>query len=168
MELTTLTYRDSKWQAEFPPLDSKQTLVLVFGAPEFRDHPEPVEQIARTYPNSVVIGCSTSGEIFDEEIHDNSLSVAIVKFDHARLEYAESHVQSSGDSFFAGQDIATRLFKPDLRGIIVLSEGIHINGSELVRGMNSIVPESVVVTGGLAGDGPRFERTWVLRKGCVE
>jgi hypothetical protein len=168
MELTTLSYRDSKWQAEFPPLDSKQTLVLVFGAPEFRDHPEPVEQIARKFPHSVVIGCSTSGEIFDEEIHDNSLSVAIVKFDHARLEYAESHVQSSGDSFFAGQDIAARLFKPDLRGILVLSEGIHINGSELVRGMNSIVPESVVVTGGLAGDGPRFERTWVLRKGCVE
>jgi hypothetical protein len=168
MELTTLAYHDSKWQGEFPPLDSKQTLVIVFGAPEFRDQPEPVEAIARAYPNSVVIGCSTSGEIFGEEIRDNSLSAAIVKFEHARLEYAESHVQSSGDSFFAGQDIATRLFKPDLRAILVLSEGIHINGSELVRGMNSIVPESVVVTGGLAGDGDRFQRTWVLRKGCVE
>jgi hypothetical protein len=37
-----------------------------------------------------------------------------------------------------------------------------VNGSELVRGLNSKVSPSVVVTGGLAGDGDRFRRTWVL------
>jgi hypothetical protein len=34
-----------------------------------------------------------------------------------------------------------------------------------VRGLNAILPSSVVVTGGLAGDGDRFERTWVIRDG---
>jgi len=44
----------------------------------------------------------------------------------------------------------------------VLSDGLQVNGSELVRGMNSILPASVTVTGGLAGDGDRFKRTWVI------
>lgn len=168
MELATLTYRDSKWSQDFPPLDSRQTLIVVFGAPEFADQPGPLADLAAAYPNSTIIGCSTSGEIHGELILDMSLSVGIAKFEHTRLDIAEARLEADGDSFFAGQDIAFRLIKPDLRGVLVLSEGIHINGSELVRGMNSILPESVVVTGGLAGDGDRFQRTWVLRKGKIE
>jgi hypothetical protein len=37
-----------------------------------------------------------------------------------------------------------------------------VNGSELVRGLNANLESSVVVTGGLAGDGDRFKDTWVL------
>ena len=47
-----------------------------------------------------------------------------------------------------------------LKAIFILSEGLDVNGSELVRGINSVVPVDVVVTGGLAGDGPRFQQTW--------
>jgi hypothetical protein len=43
----------------------------------------------------------------------------------------------------------------------VLSDGLLVNGSELVRGLNASVPATVVVTGGLAGDGAKFHRTWV-------
>lgn len=145
------------------------TLVLIFGAPEFIDQPAALDELAAAYPKSTIIGCSTSGEIYGESIHDKSLSVGIVKFEHTRLDYAESRIHTvGGDSFFAGQELAHKLIKPDLRGILVLSEGIHINGSELVRGLNSILPETIVVTGGLAGDGDRFQRTWVLRRGKIE
>jgi hypothetical protein len=51
----------------------------------------------------------------------------------------------------------------------VLSDGIAVNGSELVRGMTSALPDSVTVTGGLSGDGSRFDRTFVIaRSGPVE
>jgi len=40
-----------------------------------------------------------------------------------------------------------------------------VNGTELVRGLSSVLPSSVVVTGGLAGDGDRFVRTWVIVDG---
>jgi hypothetical protein len=46
--------------------------------------------------------------------------------------------------------------------MFVLSDGLMINGSELVRGIHSAVAPDVVVTGGLAGDGERFDRTWVI------
>ncbi len=49
--------------------------------------------------------------------------------------------------------------------MLVLSDGHYVNGSRLVSGLNAVLPDSVVVTGGLAGDGDRFERTWVLKDG---
>lgn len=168
MELATVLYRDSKWEKPLPALDSKETLVLVFGAPEFGAKPEVFADITKAYPTSVILGCSTSGEIYGDSIHDASLSVGVVKFEHSTLAIAESRLTSTEDSFFTGQEIATQLYKPGLVAVFVLSEGVHVNGSELVRGLNSILPERTIVTGGLAGDGPRFEKTWVLRKGQPE
>src|SRR6185369_1882648 len=43
-----------------------------------------------------------------------------------------------------------------------ISDGVSVNGSDLLRGINAVVPPSVVVTGGLAGDGANFKETWVI------
>jgi hypothetical protein len=42
----------------------------------------------------------------------------------------------------------------------VLSEGLQVNGTELVAGFRDALPASVTVTGGLAGDGTRFGQTF--------
>ncbi len=68
----------------------------------------------------------------------------------------------------AGEMLAHQLYEPGLRSVLVLSDGISVNGSALVRGLNAILPDSVVVTGGLAGDGERFGRTWVIKDGVPE
>jgi hypothetical protein len=78
---------------------------------------------------------------------------------------ASATVQGSEESYAAGKTIAEHLHKPDLKGVLILSDGSHVNGSELVRGFNAILPEQVVVTGGLAGDGDRFARTWTVVDG---
>src|SRR5574341_2169115 len=96
MELATLTYQDSKWSQAFPSLDSRQTLVIVFGAPEFIDQPAALEELAAAYPTSTIIGCSTSGEIYGESIQDTSLSVGVVKFEHTRLDYGEARIHRDG------------------------------------------------------------------------
>ncbi|HKZ28446.1 MAG TPA: FIST C-terminal domain-containing protein, partial [Acidimicrobiia bacterium] len=53
----------------------------------------------------------------------------------------------------------------DLAGVLVLSDGLHVNGSELVRGISGRFGSNVPVTGGLAADGDRFEHTWVIVDG---
>ena len=70
---------------------------------------------------------------------------------------------SPNDSYAAGRAIAAQLKQPSLRGVLVLSDGLNVNGSELVKGLNDTLGEAVVVTGGLAGDGTHFKRTWVLK-----
>jgi len=152
--------------AGFPPWDSPSTLVLVFGAAGRIDDPGPLAELLRAYPTSHVIGCSTSGEIHETSVDDDSLSVAVCRFAYTRLRSTGAEVgPEAGDSARAGRDIAASLMDDDLKSVLVISDGIRVNGAELVRGMNEVFPPSVVVTGGLAGDGDRFRRTWVIAQG---
>lgn len=164
MKLETFRFHGSSgWSVDpFPPLDSPNTLVIVFGAPSFFDDARAIDQVVNAYPNGRVVGCSTSGEIYDQEVHDESLSVAVVRFERTEVRDTSAAVTSADDSFAAGERLARDLVRDDLRGVLILSDGLNVNGSELVRGVNSVLPEDVVVTGGLAGDGDRFQRTWVI------
>jgi hypothetical protein len=53
------------------------------------------------------------------------------------------------------------LSQDKLVSVFVISEGSFINGSELVAGFNAVNPNNIPVTGGLAGDAARFEKTQV-------
>lgn len=165
MEVHTLGYDPKKhWPAKNRPrVDSRRTLVLLFGSSSFLESPDPLSELIDEYRESVVIGCSTAGEILGTQIFDESVSAAIVRFDQTDLRMASAPARSAEDSFAAGRQVAWQLNDARLKGIFVLSDGLHVNGSELVRGLNSEVSPSVVVTGGLAGDGDRFRRTWVLQ-----
>ena len=167
MKLETFTHSKKQgWSVrQFPALDSDQTLVLVFGAKFYCDSSDVIGELADAYPNSHVVGCSTSGEIFDSSLSDGTLSVAVAAFEGTTLK-----------SDFSGRSVRGRLAcgrpgdrprppRRTLRGILVLSDGLNVNGSELINGLNSVLPESVVVTGGLAGDGDRFQTTWVISGG---
>src|SRR5689334_3837727 len=164
MKVHSLSYTaKSGWSVKpLPALDSERTLVLVFGAPEFMDSPAPIAEVVKAYPHTHLVGCSTSGEIAGTEVHDKSLSVAVIQFDSTRLATGSAPVSKPEDSFSAGKAIAEQLKQPDLKAVFIVSEGSHVNGSELVRGFNSVLPKTVVITGGLAGDGDRFQRTWVV------
>ncbi len=167
MQIESFTYNQrGGWSIpQFPALDSEQTVVMVFGASEFRDAPEPLRELADAYPKAHLIGCSSAGEIYGASVFDESLSVCVVRFDSTRVASAFAPCAAAMHSFTAGQSLAQALAHPDLRGVFILSDGLHVNGSELVKGVNTILPESVLVTGGLAGDGNRFGQTWVLKDG---
>lgn len=169
MKLETLYFKDgSGWSTNtFPDLDSEQTLIIVFADPKFINHAEPIQELAAHYPNSKMIGCSSAGEIIGSSILDNGLSVAICKFEKTIIKTVTVPIESSDDSFISGKKIATHLDKNDLCGIFVLSEGININGSELALGLNSIHNKNVIITGGLAGDGSQFKKTWMISNGKI-
>jgi hypothetical protein len=170
LKLQTFSYSAvAGWSVEpLPDLDSEDTLVIVFGAPQLEELQEPLNRLVAAYGRSHVIGCSTAGEIFGTELTDNSLSVAVARFDHGtRVATAAASVASQDESFAAGESIARQLQDPSLRGVLLFSDGLNVNGSELVRGLNLVLPNDVVVTGGLAGDGSRFQRTWVMHEGAA-
>jgi hypothetical protein len=157
--------RAGTWSAPLPDLDSPRTLVLVFGASELLDDRAPLEALRAHYPNSVIAGCSTAGEIHDATVHDRSLAVSITRFARTDVRLAVERI-GPDDGFGVGQRLATALARhAALRGMIVLADGLAINGSELARGLNAVVGGTVPVVGGLAGDGTRFARTWAIGGG---
>lgn len=160
----------SGWTPALPTaLDGPTTLVLAFAAPEWRDAPQVLAELAAAFPRSVLLGCSTSGEIRGTEVHDASISLAVARFDHTELRYASTDILGAADSHAAGARLAAALTgpdaPPDLRAVFMLSDGLGVNGTPLVDGLSQGLPAGVLVTGGLAGDGSRFERTWVLEGG---
>ena len=156
------------WSGALPELDSDQTLVLAFGSPSVKGDRRAFEELARKYPRSHVLGCSTSGEVHGDEIRDDSVSVAVCRFARTRLSTSAVSVRESRQSFAAGQALARKLKQDDLKAVFVLSEGLNVNGSELVRGFNAVLGTGIPVTGGLAGDGSDFNETWVALGSRVE
>jgi hypothetical protein len=169
MQLETFSYTDrAGWSVDrLPDLDSERTLVLAFGAPTLIENPKALVEVRHAYPRASLVGCSTSGEIHDAQLVDDSLSVAVVRFEAPSTSVASAVVEvtSPGESFTAGVELARKLAAPTLRAVLVYSDGLRVNGSELVRGLSSVLPGSVTITGGLAGDGDRFNRTWCIADG---
>jgi hypothetical protein len=108
------------------------------------------------------MGCSTAGEICGTRVLDDSLVATALHFDHAQVKGSRIAIGSNGSSFDVGAQLAKSLDHKDLVHVFVLSDGLRVNGSDLVRGLTQHLPKEVTITGGLSGDGARFEETFVL------
>jgi hypothetical protein len=151
------------WSRPLPvELDSNATLVVAFGAPALGDAPGPLAELGAAFPAARYVGCSTAGEILDDALSDDGVVATIARFERSRVEATSARVGGPAESAAAGRALAGALAAPDLRAVFVLSDGLLVNGSELVRGVAGSLPDDVVITGGLAGDGERFGTTWVL------
>ena len=69
---------------------------------------------------------------------------------------------TTNSSHAAGSKLATQLLGDQLKGIFILSDGLNVNGTDLIQGVNEVVRDGILISGGLAGDGSVFKRTWVL------
>jgi hypothetical protein len=143
-------------------VDEAVQLVLLFGATHLFKNLTYIHDIKAAYPKAHLFGCSTAGEICSTEITDNSLVITAVSFESTQIKGAQVKISSSLDSLQAGEILARSLEKDDLVHVVVLSDGINVNGSDLAEGLNNNLPEGVSITGGLAGNGDRFQETLVF------
>jgi len=148
-------------------LESAAQLVLCFGSTNILKKHKKIQEIKKMYPKAYVIGCSTAGEICDTHVFDNSLVVTAVHFEHTKVKAAKVSLNNMKDSFSVGEKLAKSLDKKELVHAFVLSDGLHINGSELVKGLVKNLPKNISVTGGLAGDGDRFKSANVIWDGAL-
>ncbi|HHF7344474.1 TPA: FIST signal transduction protein [Legionella feeleii] len=170
MKIQSFQYTQNQgWSIDkFPALDSTNTLILVFASPAFRTNTKPIQELAQAYRKSKIIGCSTAGEIFGPDIFDNSIAVAVAQFESTTLQLAKAEVKNSEESLEAGAQLAKSLHQnQNPKGIFVLSDGLNVNGSELIKGLNRNSAKEVTITGGLAGDGADFKNTWIIYDGKI-
>jgi hypothetical protein len=136
-------------------------LVLGFGSRDLISNPNSFDAIKNKFPNAEILLCSSSGEIFDNEVIDNTISITAISFSKTKIKTSEVDINDFSTSFEAGSSLINTFPQEDLKLVFVLSDGGKVNGSELVKGMNHTKKESVLITGGLAGDGAKFEKTYV-------
>ena len=137
-------------------------LVFLFGNKNLLKEQKHFDYVRNCYPKAEIVGCSTSGEIYQEEIFDNNMVCTAVYFENTPISVVCENVDSMGDSFKIGERLVSKLETDNLSHVLILSEGLNINGSELTKGINSQLNNQVSITGGLAGDQANFAETVIV------
>ncbi len=136
-------------------------LVFFFGRRQALACGARYRELRAMFPSADILGCSTGGQIHNDDVTDDEIAAAAIGFDATKLRIAYEPAPAPESSRICGATIGRMLAAPDLVGIFVLSDGLNVNGSELVAGITGATGERVAVTGGLAGDGADFRETLV-------
>jgi len=147
-----------RWQSQktqFAP-----NLVLYFGSRETLSDSGRYRELREMFPDACLMGCSTDGQICGDEMIESGVNAIAVRFDATTIRTAIEDAPNAGHSRSYGEAIGRTLASDDLAGVFVLSDGLAVNGSELVAGIGMHVG-NVPISGGLAGDGSQFIETMV-------
>lgn len=137
-------------------------LILLFGGISFFDDAAGFQEILNSLAPASVVGCSTAGEIAPNGVHDNTLCLTALKFAKSKFKQSRAPIRKMADSEATGRELAGPLAGPDLKAIFILGRGLDINGSAVIAGIRSVVGPKVTLTGGLAGDAGRFQKTYTV------
>jgi len=142
------------------------SLVIVFGSTENLKNSDNFIELKKIFEDAIFIGSSTAGEILGTNVFDNTIIATAIQFEKTTVKYASKVIDSDEDSFDAGKYLIETLNNDNLTYVFVLSDGLNVNGSELVKGLRDNLPDTISVTGGLAGDGASFKETYILNNKC--
>ncbi len=169
MKIKTFEYLDQQWSDDLTTLtamNTSNTLGLVFADNQLDGIPDILQTLFQSFPEVTFVGGSSAGEVLGTEVKDGSVVVALLQLEKTRFEVAITNVDDYADSYALGTSLSMQLTDKSsdefpLKGVFVLSDGLNVNGSQLSKGLVEQAP-NVLITGGLMGDGPRFETTQVL------
>ena len=159
-------YRNIGWAAPLRSLEQAQ-FGIFFGPRLILEQSDCVQQLQSAYPQTQFIGCSTSGQIFDDDVSDDVVTAMIMQFARTEVAVVSEAVDGKDNSFKTGAALGDKLTRADLRNVLVLSDGLNVNGSALIAGLRSTLADNVVITGGLAGDGGDFFKTVVMANNAL-
>ncbi|WP_291287466.1 FIST N-terminal domain-containing protein [Flavobacterium sp.] len=164
MKVATVLFENNSFTRELNDdnLDfGDSELVLGFGSRDLLSDEKVFNHLKNKFPASQLILCSSAGEIYENEVLDNTISLTAIKFSSTVIKTDEVDIAAFENSFQAGSSLIEKFDQDNLKMLLVFSDGGKVNGSELVNGMNDAKKEEVLIVGGLAGDAARFEKTVV-------
>lgn len=161
MKVNQTSLTQDNWYNRLSQLRVDANLFMLFVSPDFKPKQDVLDVLVSQYPNAIIIGCSTSGEISDVTVKDKTMSLTAVQFDKTQLKKVIVDLKNVDESYNAGKELASKLSAEDLKHVIVFSDGLNTNGSDLVSGLKDQIPK-ISITGGLAGDGPDFKSTFLI------
>lgn len=167
MDIRLLTHRpEAGWSSPLPAeLDSVRTLVAAFAPTAYADRDDFWASLGAAFPHSHVLACSSGGAIAGAGVVDDAAAAVVARFERVEVTSAAVPIQAVEMSRRAGQKLGRALAAAAPRVVIVLADGLHVQGTELVQGIAEALPADTRIVGGLAGDGARFLRTWTLAEG---
>lgn len=138
-------------------------LIFAFGQRDLLEDPFLTQELVKNHPDAIFSGCSTAGEIIGETVTEGKVIVTAIAFDRVAIQSAKVSLKDIGfNSFEAGKKLVSQFPHEGLKHVFVVSDGLKVNGTDLVKGIADALPENVTLTGGLAGDGGNFSKTVIV------
>ncbi len=166
MKVQQISLQQDNWYEKASTLNIEASLILLFVSPNFTPKQDVVNHVITKYPEAIVIGCSTAGEISDITVKDETVSLTAIQLDKVTCRKSSREIIDMNCSYKSGQYLAKDLCTKGLKHVLVLSDGLNVNGADLVSGLKSMIP-NVSITGGLAADGSDFNKTFVINNNQI-
>jgi hypothetical protein len=128
------------------------SLVLLFGNKSFLEDESIFLEISKSFPGAEIVGSSTTENIMDAKIYENSLCLTAIEFQSSYCKTLMGSLKNKS-TFDVARDLAINIEKENLKYVMVLSDGYSTNDSKLTDGLKSVFPENMLVTGGIGGNG---------------
>jgi hypothetical protein len=144
---------------------SDAQLVLVFGGRAALGDRDSVEDaladLRARCPRAAIACCSGGGQIVGVDVVDDTFVATAIRLDYGSITAVSTTIEKSECTEQVGARLAEQLPVDGLRYVLVLSDGLRVNGSALIRGMTSKLSADVRLSGGLAADNGEFAETLV-------
>lgn len=135
-------------------------LVLVFANRMLLEKSEIIDEIRREFPYEHLVFGSTSGEIINNHVFDDSIVVTAIEFEKSIFEIrTENILDHNKDAKKLGERLFSAMPQENLKHLFVLSEGSFVNGSSLIEGLEKNIQNAIPISGGMCGDDAKFEKT---------
>ncbi|MDT0555933.1 FIST signal transduction protein [Patiriisocius hiemis] len=167
MEVVQQTLIESSWHSQLEKLTMEPSIILLFISPLFPDKEEVLTYLTKKFPKASITGCSTAGEISNVSVTDRTISFTAIKFNKITHKKVAVPLNKIENSFKSGVNLGNKLLHKDLKHILLFSDGLNVNGADLISGLKSVI-NSTSVTGGLAADGPDFKKTFVVNNNKLQ
>lgn len=142
-------------------------LAWVFADAAHLAQPDALSRLQAALPGVTLVGCSTAGEIGRDGVGDGGVVITAMHLEHPGFRVVVTDLNGMADSAAAGERLGRALASDPVHAVVVLGQGVEINGSALIDGLEGALPEHVPVSGGLAGDGGAFRQTWTVSNQAV-
>jgi diguanylate cyclase (GGDEF)-like protein/PAS domain S-box-containing protein len=120
-----------------------------------------LNDITSVLPSAHLIGATTDGEIFQDQVTTYETIISITVFETTKLR--STLICGSLNSDDIGRELANALIDEDTKVIITFTDGLHCNGEKYLQGIAS-VNKNTKIAGGMAGDYAQFQNTYVFTK----
>ncbi|WP_419899349.1 FIST signal transduction protein [Roseomonas sp. USHLN139] len=146
---------DRGWSPPPGSLGFEPGLILCFGRGAVLE--QALAPLRQACPAARLVAGGAQAMMRGAELQQEGAVAVALRFAATPFRIVEQVVAGTGDDRRAGQALGAALSAPDLAGILVLADGITVNGSELLAGLRDRLGQGCALFGGMLSDTARPE-----------
>ena len=150
-------YKEAKKEAKKSIYKSK-IIQLFTSVTDKKKIQKILNQLAKDFPECMLVGTTTAGEISHANMYDNETIISLSLFEKTKIKIQRSKNIDTN----SGIKLSNELCSKNTKALILLSEGLKgLDYEGFIKGIKKQHPK-VIIAGGLAGDNFKLQKTFVF------